>query len=320
MKLYKAVSHVIALDILNKKETEDELEEHLEETLEPFFVKAKDWSYEEEVRCLFSKSKLEDKIQYDGFHYTVDIGMPTAIYIGCNSSGDILDHLIELARNREIPVHFMKKSEESFDIVVDENYVYKQKMRTRKKEITLVRLINDIYRCLDGKVYLAAYAASLIVPCICSQVEISGTYSAKDRYIKWCDENLPSATRNQEDDRMAHLTGEIIWNIKEKLFTESNIDVFGKYEDFELKEIVLRVEERNGFDIHVNVMGGNGLTINVTGFCVEILDNARRCYEEHKTEIESLSQLPIEDFDSQLESMNELSITNERINRHLKQK
>ena len=121
IKMYNVVSHAIALDILGKKETDEEITTHLKETLDPFFVKSTDWQYEEEVRCLYSRNKLPDNITYDGNRYILDIGYPTAIYIGCKATGDELDYLCKLAKNRRIPVYFMKESETTFDIVVDKN-------------------------------------------------------------------------------------------------------------------------------------------------------------------------------------------------------
>ena len=318
IKMYKAVSHAIALDILGKKETDDEITSHLKETLDPFFVKSTDWQYEEEVRCLYSKTKLSDNIKYDGNRYILNIGYPTAIYIGCKTAGDELNHLYRLAKNRDIPVYFMKESEDTFDVVIDEGYKYKPNSRKKPQEITLIRLVNDINRCLDSKIYLAAFSASLIVPAICSQVECSEISDTKERYIKWCNIYLPCADRGPDSDGMAYLTGEILWNIKEKLLSEGNVDVYGKYEDFNLQKLVLRIEERKALDIYCDVFGERDVTTNVTKFCADMIYQAERCYQQHEEEIKALSQLPFEDYDAELESMHECAIASERINRIIK--
>ena len=315
IKMYKAVSHAVALDILGKKETDDEIAMHLKETLDPFFVKSPDWSYEEEVRCLYSKTKLNDSIEYDGKRYILNIGYPTAIYIGCKTSGDELDHLYRLAENRGIPIYFMKKSEDTFDVVVDREYKYKPNSRKKQQEITLLRLANDINRCLDSNIDLAAFSASLIVPAICSQVECPEIKDAKERYIKWCDTYLPCTDRGPDSDGMAYLTGKILWNIKEKLFSDGNIDIYGRYEDFDLQKTVLRIEERKAWDVYCDVLGERDVVTNVTKFCSDMIYQADRCFKKHEKEVKELSQLPIEDYDAELESMHECGILTERINK-----
>ena len=318
IKMYKAVSHAIALDILGKKETEDEITTHLKETLDPFFVKSTDWSYEEEVRCLYSKTKLNDKIEYDGKRYILNIGYPTAIYIGCKTTGDELDHLYRLAENRGVPVYFMKESEDTFDVIVDKEYKFTPNKRKKTQEITLIRLVNDINRCLDSRIYLAAFSASLIIPTICSQVECPEINDSKERYIKWCNTYLPCADRGPDSIGISYLTGEILWNLKEKLFSEGSIDVYGRYEDFNLNKIVLRIEERKAWDIYCDMLGEGDITTNVTKFCADMIYQAERCFKKHEQEIKALSQLPIEDFDAELESMRECAIMTERINKIIK--
>lgn len=318
IKMYKAVSHALALDILQKKETDDEITSYLKDTLDHFFIKSTDWSYEEEVRCLYSKTKLDDNIQFDGKRYILNIGYPKAIYIGCKAAGDELDHLYNLARNRGIPIYFMKKSEESFDVVIDKNYEFKPKNRKKLQEITLLRLVKDIDNCLDFKLYLAAFSSSLIIPAICSQVECPDTQDVKERYIKWCNTYLPCTSRGPDSDGIAYITGEILWNIKEKLFSEGNADVYGHFEDFNLRKLVFRIEEKNNLDIYCDILGEDDVTANVTKFCSDIIYQAYRCYKKHKKEIEDLSQLPIEDYDAELESIHECAITNERINKIIK--
>ncbi len=315
IKMYKAVSHAIALDILQKNESESEIFSYLKDTLDPFFIKATDWKYEDEVRCLYSKTKLPDNVEYDGNRYILNIGYPKAIYIGCRAAGEGLNHLYRLAENRGIPVYFMKKSEKTFDIIVDKGYKYEPGARKPTKEVTLLRLIDDINYCLNHKAYLAAFAASLIVPAICSQVECATTKPPKDRYIEWCNTYLPCDDRGPDDAGTAYLTGEILWNIKEKLFSEGNIEVSGSYEDFYLKKVVLRIEERNAYDIYCDLLDHGDVTANVTKLCSFVIYEAQRCYEKHRAEIESLVQLQIEDYDAELESMHECAILNERLNR-----
>lgn len=319
MKLYKAVSHAIALDILQRKETEEELTKELSDMLDPFFVKSEDWKYEEEVRCLFTKSKPNDKISFNGSRYIYEMEYPTAIYIGCNAAGEDLDHLIRLANNRGIPVYFMKKSKDSFDIVVDQDYKYQPGERKPSKEITLLRLANEINRSLDSKNYFAAFVASLIIPGICSQVEEADTKDSRERYIKWCNEYLPCANRGPDNDGTAYFTGEIIWNTKEQLLSNGNVDIYGNYKDFHLASLKLRLEERNALDIYtIGLMGQRDITISLTAFSVDMIYQAERCYKKHQKEIESLSQISVEDYEYELENLYECAILTKRLSKRVK--
>lgn len=243
---------------------------------------------------------------------------PTAIYIGCNAAGEDLDHLIRLANHRDIPVYFMKKSKDSFDIVVDDQYKYIPGERKSLKEVTLLRLVKEINRSLDSKNYLAAFVLSLIIPGICSQVEKKEINNPRERYISWCNDYLPCADRGPDNEGTAYLSGELLWNLKEQLLTAGNVDIYGHYEDFNLTQIKLRIEERNTLDIYCDMLGGSDITTNITKFSADMIYQAERCYKRHQTEIESLSQLPIEDYEAELEEMRECAVISERINRKIK--
>lgn len=320
IKLYKAVSHAIALDILNKDISDKEMFPLLKDTLKPFFVKSKDWNYEQEIRCLYTSLNLPDDVVVIDKCYVLKMDYPTAIYVGCNAGGEELDHLYQLARNRKIPVFFMKKSERTFNVLVDKDYEYSSNSRPKTQEITLLRLISDVENALNSKTYLAAFSASLIIPAICSQVECSEMTDSKERYIEWFNRCLTCEIKGHNCEGIANLTGNVIWNLKEKLFSDGNVNVFGKYENFDLNKLVLRIEERKNTNIYVDVLGEGDITINITKFCCDIINQARRCYDAHKEDIESLPQLPIEDFDAELESMHECAVINENIAKNANRK
>ncbi len=292
-KVYNATAHWVALEILGKKETEEELKRYTNDIVDPFFVKSTDWQYEEEVRCLFSSDKPEKGVVYDHERkqYYFNIGLPTAIYIGCNAVGSEVDRLKNLADERNIPVFFMKKSANTFNIEIDKNHKYEPILPNEQKEITLLTLINEIDSCLNGQIYLAAFASSLIIPAICSKVECPNATDEKERYIEWCNtffqySNVPDC---------ACLNGDVLWNIKEQLFSNGNIDVYGKYGDFELKKILLKIEDRYDSIDHT-IFGESDLTTDIAKFCDYMIFQAKRCYKKHKEEIEELSQIPIERY------------------------
>ena len=124
MKLLDAVSRAIAYNILGKKDEEEDYKMVYHKMLEPFFVKSEDWKYEKEVRCLFNKTKPTKKMKKYYKKDILEMSLPTAIYIGCKAGGEDLSLLLKMATDRGIPVYFMKKSETTFDIVVDKDYKY----------------------------------------------------------------------------------------------------------------------------------------------------------------------------------------------------
>ena len=297
IRYFKVVQHAIALDMLNKHEDENQIKRYLENTTDPFFVKSPDWSYEKEVRCLYSKTNLCGNIRFDGKKHILMMGNPTAIYIGCNASGREVDRLYELAQSMGIPIFFMKKSEKTFDIVVDKEHKYQPSIVEKTTEITLLRLINDINGCLDSKAFLAAFSASLVIPAICCQVECKKNADQKDRYIKWCNTYLPCTDKGPDSDGISYLSGEVIWKLKERLFSYGNLDIQGKYQDFEIHDITLQIQERNNWDIYTDLLGEGNITTNVTKFCVDMIRQAERCYKKHEKEIKALSQIPVVDYD-----------------------
>lgn len=312
IKIYKLLTYCLALDLIGNPVSQIVNIENFKDILKPFYVKSNDWSYEEEIRCVYSSRKLKDNIDIQDGRFVLKMDYPTAIYIGSKAENDELDHLIELCENRGIPVHFMKEDEETFSIVVDEEKKYVKKKIEKKKDITLLRIINDIDRCLDIGAYFAAFACSLIIPTICSQVEITDETEIKNKYIMWCNRYFSCSQKNVSEN-MPYLSGEICWNIKEQLFLKGNINVSGQFENFNLKNIVLGIEKRKNVDIYCDSTNNAVLHQNIVEFCLRMLFQAKRCYENNKTEIENLDQIPFEDLDEKIEEIKELSIYRERL-------
>ena len=308
IKIYKLMSHIFALRILGKEVKQLDTSLNFNETLAPFYTKSKEWSYEKEVRCLYSKKEINDKIYLnDQGKYELKMNYPTVIYIGDKANDNELNDLIILANNRQIPIHFMKKDNKTFSIIEDKLKKYDTKQKECVKEITLLRLYNDINVCLNNGAYLAALATSLIIPAICSQLEIKGEMTPKERYIKWCNEYFACSQRNPES-KLPYLSGEICWELKEQLFLNGNIDIKGEYEDFYLNRIILLIERRNHKDIYTDVIDKNTIKQNVLRFCTSLLAQVDRCVEKYKDEIENLTQIEIEDYDKKIEEIKESKI------------
>jgi hypothetical protein len=320
ISLYKAISHVLALDFLNE-DTKDAINsDSIKELLDPFFIKSSDWSYEEEVRCLFSSDTRDEKVSWDGFHYCLAMPKIKAAYIGCQASGEDLTHLLDLLSNREIPIVFMKEDEKTYAIVPDPERKHVRQVRSEKKEITLLRLVSDIQKCLDAGAYLSAFVSSLMIPAICGAAELPDVTDPKERYIKWCNTYLPCCMRDPDPHYQhdAYMSGELIWSIKERMMSHGDLEVTGDYKEFVLDSIRLEIESRKALDLYADEMGEKDITQNIRKFSFDACCQADHCYQKHTETVEMLKQIPIRDFDAEYESMVECGIESDNINRRLK--
>lgn len=71
------------------------------------------------------------------------------------------------------------------------------------RKLTILDTVEDIYRALDAKAYLSAFALALTVPDILSKVEYPKIRGTGDRYIKWMDEFF--LTEEEKKARMENL-------------------------------------------------------------------------------------------------------------------
>ena len=101
----------------NGKEV-DTKDESLMFVLEPLLTKSITWSYENEVRCIFSVDQADERISKDPSGYLL-LKMPPIrrVYIGCRANEDFKGKIMEEARKKNIPVTVFKQSEECYDIL-----------------------------------------------------------------------------------------------------------------------------------------------------------------------------------------------------------
>ena len=72
---YDCIASYLAHDIL-KKEIDVDNFKYTDDLLKPFYTKSLDWEYEQEVRCVFSKTNIQkySRLSFDGENYFVDVG------------------------------------------------------------------------------------------------------------------------------------------------------------------------------------------------------------------------------------------------------
>lgn len=90
--------------------------------MKPFFIKSKDWKYEQEIRCVLSKNASVDGFLYNSKTKMYELKMKiNKIFIGAKAKGDNLDYLKKIAKCKNIPIVFMKINDNDFQVIPNYN-------------------------------------------------------------------------------------------------------------------------------------------------------------------------------------------------------
>ena len=324
--LYKAMTRILGYDFLNERITyQDKV--LVESILTPFFIKSKEWSYEEEVRCLLS----DDELNTEGFEYRDGkefLKMRISkIYVGAKASGEKLNEILRLASHRAIPVIFMKESKERYAIIPDYEKHVKTIEKIEKAHNSLELLQNDINACLDSKCYIAAISLALSVPSIIGRL-VYPELNEKDAYIKWYQENIGQYEHDSEQfkDKMPYPSGDVCYALKEALQNNCDTNIAGSYNDFDLSDFSLKVEDKNYFDMYCGESSiekgldgtiSSKLEISIRGFCMKICIVIDIFLKENIDNKYKIPVLSIRRFDKQINELNELNVINEMIRKRI---
>ena len=107
------VSKLLAFDFLNKKY---DLNDNalFDKIMKPFYVKSKDWEYEQEIRCVLSNNECPKNI--DDKKYGIDMKIKK-IYLGIRvENNDELKELIEIAKEKNVEIVYMKEDKNKFAV------------------------------------------------------------------------------------------------------------------------------------------------------------------------------------------------------------
>jgi len=326
INLYKAMSRILGYDFVNEKITYQD-KNLIESILTPFFIKSKEWSYEEEVRCLLS----DDELNTEGFEYRDGkefLKMKISkIYIGTKASGEKLNEILKLASHRDIPVVFMKESKEKYAIIPDyEKHIIP--IENREKKLNSLGLLeSEINTCLDSKCYVAAMSLALSVPSLIGKI-VYPELDEKDAYIKWYQENIGQYEHDSEQakDKIPYPSGDVCYALKNAIHNNCDTNVAGTYDDFDLSCLSLKVEDKNYFDMY----GGEAsiekgidgsvsckLEISVRDFCWKICRFIDIFLKENTDNKYEISAFSIRRFDKQIDELNEINVINEMFRKRM---
>lgn len=104
--------------LLSNEKIDTENKNVIKNTIRPFIVKSKDWKYEEEVRCIFTKESKN--VYFDEKYYLFKMpSPPTRIFIGCkaDNKSEVYRKLIKYAAEKGIEVIEMEASENKFALI-----------------------------------------------------------------------------------------------------------------------------------------------------------------------------------------------------------
>lgn len=322
--LYSVVSRILAYDYF--KEDVDLSDKSFNKMImAPFFTKSTDWSYEEEIRCVYSSSQLNDDVTSDMERYFLKMPKIKRIYIGCKAGGVNLDDLFVRCQHREIEVVFMKESAESFSMVVDKDKKYSVTPKTEVKRNCLEDLMTETREALDSNCYVAALSLALTVPYVCGRI-YKPNLSDKERYIAWFQDYIGMYEHDveQSEDKYPYPSGDLIFALEQTIHKSGNASIEGDYCDFKLDDFKLIIEQKRPFDSLYTGESGtetdiNGnvkytLQINIRDFCSKIIWLAEHFDKDNKEELDKLPRIVTRDFDKDLDDMCECGVINERLN------
>lgn len=323
IKMYNLFSTYIAHDFIGKP-IEAEGFKYAKDLIKPFFVKSTDWSYEEEIRCLFStKTYKKDRISYDGENYFVNVGKINKIFIGSKAKGPNVDEIIKLAEHRGIDVVFMKESDKEFKVVPNLNYVHKKSEIEKEEIVSILRIIKEIEKSLANELYISAFALALNIPAICGAKAYPNAVE-KEQYKKWVNEQYCQNRKSPSVyiDRLPYESAELLYDIRNKFFNNGTFNINKNYDEFKLDRFILRFESKKPFNIYIGSssvlcdgsMSEKGvLTINVRDFCLSLMELGEKFYRDNEIMFNEKDNIIIENYDKALDEYNEILVFNNHI-------
>lgn len=312
INISKALEVIFGYDFVNKKISYKN-KELMSCLLMPFFTKSSDWSYEKEVRCLLSKDDYNIKgVKFDNEHMFLQLKIKK-IYVGIKAAGELLNEVLKLAKNRQIPVIFMKESNFNYEIIPDNNRKENIDYTIRKAPDKLLLLIKEIEKCLDNELYISALCDALIIPGVLGQL-LYKNLDYKSAYIKWYQEYYGKYNKSIGNTNMPYINGEVLYRLKLSLHDYANSNIKGDYKEFKIDDYKLVVTDKNIFDIYV---GGSSLSsdlynnkrgeldINIRKICKELIDGFYRFKKENPSLLNECSSYNLEFLDKEIEELKE---------------
>lgn len=146
--------------------------------------------------------------------------------------------------------------------------------------------IEEVKKCIDNELYLAALTLALTLPDICSQIEYPEIETTSERYKKWISEKMdksdnPANHKGKEwkdYKKYPYFGAKNIYALRCALFHESNPSVKVK----KVNKFIL-YGDQNGLAGRVSIVDGyTEYSVNVVDLCKRICWCAEVSYENNK--------------------------------------
>ena len=153
----------------------------------------------------------------------------------------------------------------------------------------LIRIIQEVEKCIQNKCNLAALQLALALPDICGQAAYPKE-GVSVRYIRWFDENVSSYEKTQ-DDRIPYLSGEIVYNLRNRMFHQGTPDIDTKKvkeERCKVDTFYLILDDMcfGGVSSSTFSEGGDdiyrSMDVNAVNLCFQLCRAAEGYYRENK--------------------------------------
>ena len=312
ININKALEIIFGYDFVNKKISYRD-KKLMSCLLMPFFTKSLDWSYENEVRCLLSKDDYNIKgVKFDNGQMFLQLKIKK-IYVGIKASGELLNEVLRLAKNRQIPIIFMKESNFNYAIIPDDSRKVNIDYTIKKVPDKLWLLIEEIEKCLDNELYISALCDALIIPGVLGKL-LYKNLDYKSAYIKWYQEYYGKYNKSIGNTNMPYINGEVLYRLKLSLHDYAHSNIKGDYKEFKIDDYKLVVTYKNIFDIYV---GGSSLSsdsynnkrgeldINIRKICKELIDGFYRFNKVNPLLLNECSSYNLEFLDKEIDELKE---------------
>lgn len=291
-----------------------------------YFVKSKEWEYEQEVRVVYYLNNLEDNVQIsvDLSHYFLPMPMPKRIFIGPKvQENDEFFDFIERANRRGIEIIFMKESLKDFKIIPDANRTTDILRKTSEREDNhnLLLLIKEMERSLQSNNCLGALVLSFSIVSLCGIASYSND-DPKNAFVKWFQEHIGQYEKESKDinERMPYLSGELFWEIKERVQNYGDSDVEKNLTDFRIDGVIFIFESYKPFSIFIknsysrldeNYERKYFIEINIQEVCSKIKSAAMIFYKNNKEILNKCVPMNIKYKDKEIDDFKEMVVAND---------
>lgn len=158
----------------------------------------------------------------------------------------------------------------------------------------VLKIIEDINKCLDNNIYLSALITALTLPDICGKAMYPNN-KPKERYVKWYDQYIGQYEKTEliEKEGIPYPSGEVVYNLRNSLMHEGNLNINEKTCD--IQEFELLIEDKNQFGVYVGSAGvranyigdevvkvTKSLCINIRQLCFNLCACAEHYYKNNK--------------------------------------